>query len=261
MTTIMSMLTLVWDKYVSFEGTGAHVILFLASLLVLVFLLQGQKNRTDWYLAAYSLIALVIFACPVSAYVITRFGIGQDVYWRMLWLFPITLLIAYVCSIGIGSIGNRKVAKALCLAGCCGLIMLSGKSMFCEEIYQKAENTAHISQGVVDVCEALQEDAAGHGGTEIKGVFDPSLACYIRQYDGTIKMSFGRNVMRGEIHSDVYDALLSEETSAEELMDVCRQDDCNYLVLAAGNRFHDGLLAAGCREIPLQSGYTIYAFE
>ena len=257
MEKILEMLNLVREHYEKYEGTGAHIILFLTALIFLFIIWSRKKNKTDYYLIFYSLGALVIYVCPLSAYVITKFGIGKDVYWRMFWLFPVTLLIAYICTLGVGE-AKGNLAKAAAVLGCGVLIMISGQNMYRDDIYAASENTAHIPQAAIDVSAVLEEDAAENNKTFIKGVFDNGLVPYIRQYDGNIKMSYGRNVTEQNEKSDIYDVVRSEETTAKTLIKTCLEDGCNYIIFNEDNRYHKGLLEAGAWEITRIDGYIIY---
>lgn len=260
MSAITNMLSLVRQTYSRYEGSGAHIILSLASLLILFILYQRKKNKSDLCLILYCGVFLFIFACPVTAYIITRYGIEEGVYWRMLWLLPVTLLIAYTASVGVSAVSGR-FAKIAAVMGVALLIAVSGQNMYREDLYQTADNAEHLPEDAREVCLAIREDASENHIENIKGLFDGHLVCYIRQYDGDIKMSFGRDVIRGLKQKDIYDALLDEETEAEDLLTLSREDSCSYIVLARGNRFDEGLLKNGCRLAAETANYRIYALE
>ena len=73
-------------------GTGMMVGLFLVSLIYLFF---KEKNKANRLLFVYvPTVTLLIYFCPLWAWVVYRV-IGEDLYWRFLWLLPVVPVIAY----------------------------------------------------------------------------------------------------------------------------------------------------------------------
>lgn len=267
MSSILKMIPLVKEKYTQYEGAGSHVILFLACLIVLFILICQNKesnDNTDRRLFGYSLVSLIIYAFPLTAYIIVKFCVGKSVYWRMFWLFPITLIIAYVGTRTIESL-DKALTRAIVFLGIVAVIVISGQNLYRPDIFQSADRLEKLPRAAVTVTDTIKTDAASCGTETIKGAFDPTLCCYIRQYDGSVKMAFGRETIRGYTRSDVYDAMNTETPDAETLLNACLEDDCNYIVLqealAYTHNLSEGLEKAGLRHVNTLDGYVIYAVD
>ena len=73
----------------SYAGDGWHVVLFLPALAYILF--ARCDKRLKRFLAAYTVLFLFLYFCPVTAKIIMDYCIGEEVYWRMLWLLRFRL--------------------------------------------------------------------------------------------------------------------------------------------------------------------------
>ena len=77
-----------WQKY---WGNGFYE--YLLAVAGLYFLIFGRKKQKAKELLLYVAVVLIIFFCPVTAWIIQK-CVGGSVYWRVLWILPMTPLIA-----------------------------------------------------------------------------------------------------------------------------------------------------------------------
>ena len=107
----------------------------------------------------YTGVFFIIYLFPVTAKIIMDFCIGELVYWRMLWLLPIPVILAYVCTRIWGRMKSRT-AKGASLAVMALLLILSGKCVYGGDTpYQKAGNLFKIPPEVCWTCDLIRQNA------------------------------------------------------------------------------------------------------
>ena len=67
------------------------------------------------------------------------------------------------------------------------VLMISGKLVYSSPLFSRAENTYHIPQVVVDICDAIEVE-----GREVMAAFPDEFLLYVRQYSPVICMPYGR---------------------------------------------------------------------
>lgn len=172
-----------WNQY-----WGDGLILILLAGAAAFVLIRERRNRAAMLLLGCLLISAGLFFFPVSAGVIRRV-IGRGVYWRVLWLIPMIPLIAF----GLSSLVVSAKWKALriILAGlAAAAVIVTGSNVFSVENYQQFSNPEQVPDEVAEIGRKLQEHADGR---EILVAADDYVATYLRVYDPSIKMIYGRD--------------------------------------------------------------------
>lgn len=252
-----------WENYLMFTGTGMHMALFLASLL-----LMGGSCRTKndklgaFFLSGYSVIFFVLFFCPLTAKIIMDYCVGSLVYWRMFWILPIPLVIAYACSLRLKQV-ESKWKRILGAAGMCIVIVATGSAVYTLENFSDMENPYKVPQRAVEVCNIISEDAKENKINEKKAVVVNELLPYIRQYDGSIQMPYGRNALRTEKGQSknsrkIFMLMSDPQINFERLARVSKKEKCNYLVYYKNELSDEALCGAGYERIGENSNYLVY---
>ena len=209
-------------------GTGLIVIWYLLSL---VYLFLKEKRKEIRILFLYvPIILLLLYFNPLFAKCF-RTVIDSEIYYRILWLLPVTVVIAYVCVCIYGSLsGFKKNIFALVMAG---LFMVSGSFIYSSPFFHKAENSYHVPDDVVEICDAINVP-----GREVMAVFPMELLQYIRQYSPTVCMPYGREVQverwpgRLGDYEELYTAMEEQEDVVlEQLVPLTRDAGCHYVVI------------------------------
>lgn len=216
-----------------YMGTGLIVSFFLGAILYLVF---QEKRRPMRILFIYvPVLLLLLFFNPLFAGIV--YGVaGDEIYYRILWLLPMTVTIAYGVVLLWGRLqGQRRTAFAVAAAV---LVMVSGSYIYSNPYFSRAENLCHVPQSVVDICDAIEVE-----GREVNAVFPEELLQYVRQYSPVVCMPYGREVLVGRWaqRHELHELMEQEEISAEELAAMCREYEVVYIVLA-GDKKLDGRL-------------------
>ena len=108
-----------WNNY-----WGDSVFPYLLAIALLYLLIFKRKKKTTRYVLGYVFLALFLFFFPYTAKIIQK-CIGENVYWRVLWLVPSTPVIALAMTEFIR--GRKAVLQPVLLVLCTAVIVLGGK--------------------------------------------------------------------------------------------------------------------------------------
>lgn len=215
------------ELFRNYMGTGLIVIWFLLALIYL-FVTEKKKNIRIFFVYT-PVILLLLYFNPLFARIV--YGVaGNEIYYRILWLLPITPVTAYSCVSIYGRIrkeGRQTAAgvTAVCMAA---LLIVSGSFAYASPYFSKAENRYHVPDSVVHIC-----DAIAIPGREVMAVFPVELVQYVRQYTALVRMPYGREITveRWNFHSELYEAMEAEVIDLSVLEPVVWDAQCHYVVL------------------------------
>lgn len=231
----------------NYMGTGLVMIWFL---LALIYLFLCEKRRPRRILFVYTpIIVLLLYFNPLFARVFYVL-VGEEIYFRICWLLPIIVGIAYsvvlICERLKGRAAVSFVTAALVLA------VLSGRLVYSSPLYSRAENLYHVPDSVVHICDAIEVP-----GREVMAAFPKEMLLYVRQYSPVVCMPYGREELMG-LYDPFYFAMKSETVDLEALVPMAREKLCHYLVFRQEQEFN-GQPADYGWEIALETdGYVVY---
>lgn len=255
-----------WETYKLFNGTGMHMVLFLGCALLLGGLSKSNKEKSHAFLlSGYTACFFLIFFCPLTAKIIMDYCVGADVYWRMFWILPLPIVIAYAFSLRLKA-GEGRFRRCLCAACMFVVIAVTGTVVYQLEPFVEAQNPYKLPQEVIDVCDMINEDAGDNSIEEKKAVVVNELVPYIRQYDGSIKMPYGRNATRGLGRRSkncrrLYELMNSTEVNFKKLAKYAKKEECNYLVYYKNGFADEALRDLGHERIGESDSYYIYRLK
>ena len=174
-----------------YMGTGLIGICFLVSLVYL-FLTEKRKHLRILFLYM-PFCFLALFFNPLFSKLVYRMA-EDEIYWRVLWLLPMTVTIAYTFVRLWGEIGQKRGERAARILGLClaGIVAASGSFIYASPSFSRAENIYHMPDAVVEICDAINVP-----GREVMAVFPLELTQYVRQYSPVTCMPYGREMTRG----------------------------------------------------------------
>lgn len=210
------------NAFVTFQkymGTGLITVWFLVAV---IFLLVWEKRRPRRILFVYMpVIVLLCFFNPLFAGLFGRMG-DEATYFRVFWLLPVTAVISYSAVLSVDRLkGKRAVFFAVL---CLGLIAVSGKPVYSNSLYSRAENIYHVPDSVVEICDAIEVP-----GREVMAAFPPEMILYVRQYSPVVCMPYGREVLMGS-YDEFYTLMREKEIDLERLVPLSREKGCHYVV-------------------------------
>lgn len=247
----------VWNIIVQYEGAGFTLILYIASLIWLFVTEKDKRIRFSIiYLPA---LLLFVYICPVFYRIYVIFLDSVSTYYRVLWLIPMTVTIAYAACTVIYK--HRRIGLALMIV----LIVVCGRYTYSKKdpaSIKKVENLYHIPGYVVELCDYMVKDI---DGVDVYACVPLEMLFYVRQYDSTINLIYGREAVEPQwgYYNEYYEAFeLDEVIDMEKLLDLTRNNDtgkvCTYFVIDENRELSGEPVDFGLVEVVKVDNYILY---
>lgn len=247
------------SSYSQYAGTGMYTVLYIISLLY-IYIIRNNKNNMTLFLN-YSLLMIVVIFNPLVAHIIITF-IEDQVYWRIFWILPMTIIIAYAATEIIVNI-SEKQRKIIVLITLFTILSLGGKFIFTSANYSNPSNWYKLPAQTIEVCNIIENDSNG----EIRVVVPTELAATIRQYDANINMVYGRegNVfVNDSTYRDrltLYALMLEYGMDLQSLSKSMNVFKCNYIVFNKSISLSLAPENYGFQYVASTDLYVIYRFN
>ncbi|MBE5866195.1 MAG: hypothetical protein E7292_08290 [Lachnospiraceae bacterium] len=208
------------ETFQKYSGTGLLVCWFLVAWFYLFFCEKKKENRVLFvYMPA---VLLLLFFNPLFYKVFGNLT-EEAIYFRFLWLLPITMVISYTVIKIYSTLKGAKQYVFVLLSFV--LIVFSGRLVYFNPLFEKAENPYHVPQEVVNICDMIEVE-----GREVVAAFPREFILYVRQYSATVCMPYGRDVFS---YYDPFYSMMNEAViEVEELAELAKQAGCHYIVLS-----------------------------
>ena len=228
-------------------------LLFLLSALAWGYLLVTEKNKSIRTLLVYApVIVVALFLFPVSRKGFVAIGLDGETYYRILWTIPLGIIFVY----GICRLFEQHRRIGL-LAGTV-LTIVCGSYVYKGTYISKAENLYHIPDTVVKICDLIgPEDAR----SRVSAVMPEELIHFVRQYDASINMPYGREMLVNawDYYNAVYEAMEKPRVvDMEELLKATREEYCQYIVMSKERETNQDPEECGLLLLEEIDGYLIY---
>ena len=238
------------ELFREYMGTGLVVILFLISL---IYLWVQEKRKYIRILIIYvPVILLCLFFNPLFTRLV--YGVvGEEIYYRILWLLPVTVTVAFAVVTLYGQLtGKSKIFFAVAAAA--GIIV-SGSYIYSNPYFGKAENLYHVPDCVVHICDAITVP-----GREVLAVFPLELVQYVRQYESTVCMPYGREmtVERWHYQSDLMNEMERDAIDLSRLAPLTKEEGCHYVILSEEKEIKGNPAEYDWEVFGRIDGYVIY---
>lgn len=205
-----------------YMGTGLILIWYLAAV---IFLFLKEKRKPVRIMCLYvPVLVLLIFFNPVFQYLFERF-LGMDIYFRMLWLLPMTPTLACSAVLLCSLFQGRK--QILCGAVAALMIVAGGTLVYSNPLFSKAENMHHVPQEVVEICDMIKID-----GREVMALFPQEHLLYVRQYSPVVCMPYGRNAMMYFDSEELYRLMVKDVIDVERMAVLAKEKGCHYVIIS-----------------------------
>lgn len=250
----------VWGEFLNFIGgrSGAlHWLLYVLALVCCFFWGKQVRRKLFWP----SVLILFFFFNPFFyKYVGMHFLTG--IYWRLLWMLPVSFVIAYTLTRLVCRI-RKNVVRAAAILAACACIILTGEPMFSRETYSEKENAYELPDAAIDISDYVMERLKDWKETII---VPNELLCSIRQYSASACLLYGRNAGGfisdiGEDEARVYEEMNKEQPDVALVTEIARNKNCRYIVF--NTSFHqipEDLTEYGYQKADvLDEVYVIYS--
>ena len=254
---IINQLKMSTDWLLQFNDEGLHFILmFLALAYILV---RKEETYHRRLFIGYSILFTIVYFCPFTSYFITK-AIGKLVYWRMLWMMPLPVIIAYV-AVKLWNRLEKKWVRAVSIGAFAAVLVLLGQFIYVENSpYETRANWEKIPTSPIAICDIVNASR----GSEDEWVLlaaPEDMVPYIRVYDASIHQVYGRkgNYWKaGKGGRYIVKALDDPVLDYETLVKKCRNIKCNYIVLPDGEGREDGMAVYHFEVIGRVGSYVVY---
>lgn len=251
----------------NYAGNRLIVVLFLLALIFLFFAEKDKRRRAIFVYTPLTLLFLFFF--PVFRKVFVRLMGGEgDTYYRVLWLIPMGVIIAYA-GVKLSALlydkferkafsDRGKWMKRAVLAILSAAIIFCGKYVYASQYMSKAENLYHLPQKVIDICDLI---APEEGEERIWSVFPTDLVYFVRQYDTNIQMLYGREMVEPKWqYAEPVHTIMNHPTTIdmEELLKLTRERSCTYIVLPHNKEVSEAPENFGLELLDIVQGYPVY---
>ena len=249
------------EAFTRFIGNGLYVGLFFMSILYIIVNMQKEdkkENKIRIVLCVYSIIVLILNLSPVFAKWIINI-LNEDVtYWRVYWILPLAISIAFMFTEIIFKKEKLK-DKGILFVLIIAIIVVSGSYMYNsddEEKFVKVNNYYKVPDNVLDIVQKVSEDKSDY--KKLAGT--SAFIIYTRQIDGTILLPEGRT-MSGEYNPQSIVTII-HKGDLKAICDYCTAYKCNYLVLEKGKEFpKEYILGYDIKKMYENKEYSLYKFN
>ncbi len=248
-----------WEEFLEFAGGragAAHWLLFCGALAVCFFLGKRERRQLVWP----SVLVLIFFFNPLFfKYIGAKFLTG--VYWRLLWMLPVSFVIAYALTKLVGMI-KKDVIRICAVVMACVCIVVTGEPIFSQTTYTEKENAYELPQAAIEISDIVKARLNDWKETII---VPNELLCSVRQYSSAVCLLYGRNAggFISDIGDDemlVYQEMCKEEPDIELVTRIALEKNCRYIVF--NTSFHqipDDMTEYGYEKLTtVEDVYAVY---
>ena len=236
------------EIFKNYNGMGYYGILFIIGLIYLWYTEEDKKTRC---LLVYApTIIQILFFIPYFYLLYNK--LDEGTYYRILWILPMTIVIAYSACKVIG----RHSKWGLVLVSL--LLILGGACVYKSVNMSKAENLYHLPQDTITICDMIKPE---EGMERVWAVFPPEQVHFVRQYTTTIQMPYGRDNLVEEWGTEknpLYLLYQQDIISAKKLSELCEEYFCNYIILLKSKEIDGTLSDYKIEKIGETDEYIVY---
>lgn len=239
-----------------------NITYFIVIAVVILMLLTKFRNRqTLGYLAVCGIV-WILFLNPITVHLICSLTEVKR-YVRIFWAFPLILGVGYV---GVRLIDRDKLwKKALVFLAIAVVLFGTGGTILNEQNYAQASNLYKLPSDVIPVADAILENCKEEWECPcvLTTVY---LGTYLRQYDGNIRLLYGRATVKGS-NKDLYKIVrkyMDKDIPYDELYGLgeqALQRGANMIVLLKYQVQNQALESLGFTRIDCLDDYYIFRYD
>ena len=170
-------------------GSKKYLLLYLLSFLIIAF--TGKKQERIFFIIIPIINVLTIWN-PLFINVIAKYLTSSVTFWRVLWLLPIEVTIAYALNLIIQK-ATKDRCKSLIFICEIIIIMLCGKFTYSKENgFEKPENWEKIPQYIVEQTNYILENSEKDKNIMVMAPGEPLHSCTMRQLTPKIELLYSR---------------------------------------------------------------------
>lgn len=241
---------IIMEDIISYNGKSLLLLLFVIGLLLLLFLEKKGSFRT--ILVYLSIVMMLLFLNPLYAWLGTK--VDEEIYYRVLWTLPVGLVVCYATVKAFERTAG-KWAKAIVLLLSVSVIILNGDFVYRKTLHFKSTNPYHMPQVVLNIGDALSMEKY-----QPTVVMPAELLPFIKQYQGDLRMPYGRNILETSwsFSHDLFDVMEAGEYDIAQITKYARECQCFFVVLSSIKNQVGNMEDYDYTFIDFVDGYYIY---
>lgn len=219
-----------------FTDTFSGAWIFPMLLIGILWILWREK---DWMrkllLGILPLVFLFFYWCPLTGLFFMK-ALGENVYWRILWLLLLAVIIPYAGCLLLKRFSGlwRQGAFLVLLA----VIGLGGKSVLSSEWFEAATNDYKVPENVMEMADLLPEN--------VHVVASNRLTPYLRLRDPSLTLEYARNALQYNVPQDnmvgpmieLYWALQEEEIDVGKAAPLAKEEECTFVIVSKSHTYN-----------------------
>lgn len=155
---------------------------FLGLAIAIIFYMFLNKNDDNRFIKVYVTFLTFTIYNPVLIKIFWGFLNEDGTYYRMFWLLPVSLILAYGSTLFISKIKNGKKAIVYFVAFLWIITLVGAPQMKINELLNVPTNTLMVDENIIQISEIIHNDS---NNTEVRIAAAPEVSRTIRQYDAS----------------------------------------------------------------------------
>lgn len=231
-------------------------------MCIIILMVLSRDMMIKKYIVFPSIVILIFINNSfVLEYIVNKGLMSGPRFVRIYWLIPFSLII--VCTFTkLLTKWKMKFIKIIMPFFALLLIVFMGDYMFSKINYSAMTNLHKLPDDAIEICDTIEEDVEAEGDdiNQIRVVVSVPMECYIRQYDGNIKILYGRNECSEE-GEYIRNLLGEEKLRARKISKACLEQNCNYIVVDKLKPVKGDFESEGYELLAETDNYSIYKTE
>ena len=218
-----------------FTDTFSGAWIFPMLLIGILWILWQEK---DWMrkilLGILPLVFLFFYWCPLTGLFFMKV-LGENVYWRILWLLLLAVIIPYAGCLLLKQLSGMK--RQITFLGFLAVIGISGKCVLSFEWFEVSTNVYKVPENVMQIADLLPEN--------VHVVASNRLTPYLRLRDPSLTLEYARNalvfngmdVVYGPT-ANLYKELQKEEIDVNIAGPLAREEKCTFIIISKSHIYN-----------------------
>lgn len=244
------------DIYKNYIGNSMMAVLLMAAVL---YLWVTEEKKEIKILFVYLTAAVgALFFFPVFAYIAMHVFLDKQVYYRIIWLLPMGMIVSYTFVKVVTQI-ERKRRRIVVSVFALLFLIQTGSLIYLNPMVTPRENLYHLPAEDIAVADVLHVD-----GRNVKAVVPAELLQFIRQYDPSIELAYGREALvDGWSSNPLFECMEANPVRSYAITDYSRQQGVEYIVLRTGTPIVGGnpIQKYQFTYLTTVENYDIYIFD
>ena len=176
-------------KLILLYGSKKYLLLYLLAFLIIA--IKGNKQERIFFIIIPIINAITIWN-PLFINIIAKYLTSSVTLWRVLWLLPIELTIAYALNLIIQMVPKKRYKNLILICEII-IIMICGKFAYSKENgFEKPENWEKIPQYIVEQTNYILDNSEKDSKIMVMAPGEPLHSCTMRQLTPKIELLYSR---------------------------------------------------------------------